>query len=69
MTAWSEEEGLFEEPERRELHPGDKVVVRTIWGEEDCEVVEVGTIDGFPMVSIKTPSGDRATVSRASIKE
>lgn len=69
MIPWGEDEGLFEEPERRELHPGDKVVVRTMWGEESCKVHEMGTIDGYPMVTVKTPSGDTVTVNRAAIKE
>ena len=63
------DDGLFEEPARQPLSIGDKVVLRTIWGEEPCTVHELGTVDGWPMVTVKTKSGDTVTVSRANVRE
>jgi hypothetical protein len=69
VIPWEEEEvGLFEEPMRRELRPGDEVKLRTIWGEEMCRVEQVGRdTEGWPIVTVFTASGDRVTVSRSSI--
>lgn len=61
-------EGLFEEPTRVPLRPGDHAVVHTMWGDEPCTVVTSGTVDGFPMVTVKTRSGDTVTVNRASLE-
>lgn len=63
------EDGLFDEPEPRPLKINDMVTLLTIWGEEACRVVDMGTIKGFPMVSVRTKSGDTITVNRSSIKE
>lgn len=62
------DDGLFEAPEPEPLNVGDRVKLRTIWGEEKCRVEEVGhDREGWPIVTVTTASGDRATVSRASL--
>jgi hypothetical protein len=63
------DEGLFEEPERQPINVGDRVTLLTIWGEEECRVEHIGTdVDGWPMVTVTTTSGDRVTVSRARLR-
>lgn len=62
-------EGLFEEPTRVPLSPGDKALLLTMWGEEVCTVVRVFTKDTFPMVTVDTTSGDTITVNRSSLQE
>jgi hypothetical protein len=42
--------------------------VRTIWGEETCVVQQLGTIDGWPGVTVMTKSGDKITVLRSSVR-
>lgn len=63
----SDEDGLFEvEPEL--ISVGDRVKLRTIWGEEMCRVEQVGhDVEGWPIVTVSTTSGDRVTVSRSSL--
>lgn len=63
----SDEDGLFEvEPEL--ISVGDRVKLRTIWGEEMCRVEQVGhDTEGWPIVTVSTTSGDRVTVSRSSL--
>lgn len=68
MTESAESEGLFPEPERTEIHPGDMVILRTIWGDEPCVVQKVGLVDGYPMVQVFTESGDRITVNVANVR-
>lgn len=64
------DDGLFEEPQRHPINVGDRVTLRTIWGEEKCRVEHVGhDRDGWPMVTVTTASGDRVTVSRSSLIE
>lgn len=61
------DEGLFEEPTRVPLAPGDEVVLLTMWGEEPCTVLRVGIQSTFPMVQVRTESGDTVTVNRSSL--
>jgi len=60
-------DGLFDEPVLDHIQSGDKVTLRTIWGEEECVVEQFGTIDGWPGVTVRTNSGDRITVLRSSV--
>ena len=60
-------EGLFEEPTRVPLAPGDTVILLTMWGEEPCTVLRIGKQDNYPMVQVRTESGDTVTVNRSSI--
>jgi hypothetical protein len=62
-------DGLFEEPELERLQVGDKAVLKTVWGDENVTVEEFGSIDGYPMVTVRTAKGDKVTVSRASVRE
>lgn len=52
----------------RRIAVGDVVDVQTIYGDEHGTVVELGTEDGFPMVTLDTESGDRITVSIARVR-
>lgn len=62
------DDGLFEALEPEPIKVGDRMKLRTIWGEETCRVEEVGhDAEGWPIVTVSTNSGDRATVSRASL--
>jgi hypothetical protein len=61
-------DGLFPEPPLDYIKVGDRVMLRTIWGEEKCRVEEMGCDrEGWPMVTVTTTSGDRVTVSRSSL--
>ena len=61
------EEGLFEEPTRVPLAPGDHATLLTMWGQEPCVVLKVGIQSTFPMVQVRTESGDVVTVNRSSL--
>lgn len=61
-------EGLFDVPPSTRLEPGDTVRITTMWGTEFCKVVKLTTdVDDFPMVMIRTPSGDKVTIGVARV--
>lgn len=62
------EEPLFDADLLPHLVKGDRVLVRTIWGEEKCLVVDVHREDGFPMVKLTTGWGDTISVNVASVR-
>lgn len=62
-------EGLFAEPTRVPLRRGDTAVLLTMWGQEECTVVRCFHADTFPMVTVRTTSGDTVTVNRSSLQE
>lgn len=62
------EEALFDHVLLPHLVAGDRVLVRTIWGEEKCRVVGTHFEDGFPMVKLTTGWGDTISVNVAAVK-
>jgi hypothetical protein len=64
----TEDEALFEAQPVRRLRAGDWVKITTMWGEETCLVTRVHTEDDFPMVELRTPSGDVVSVSVGRVK-
>lgn len=62
-----DDEPLFEVQPVRRLRAGDWVKIATMWGEETCLVTRVHTEDDFPMVELRTPSGDVVSVSVARV--
>lgn len=63
------DDGLFEAPEPEPINVGDRVLLRTVWGgEEKARVEALGhDADGWPVVTVSTLRGYRATVGRASV--
>jgi len=60
-------DGLFD-MEPAPLHPGDKVQVQTIWGNETGTVTGVTREDGYPMVELDMENGDTITIEVARCK-
>lgn len=65
----TEEEALFPVVPSARLRRGDRVRIQTIWGTELCEVVRVtADVDHFPMVLLRTSSGDRVSINIARVE-
>ena len=63
-------DGLFTEPPLDHIQRGQEVVAHLIWGDETVVVEDIGTdVDGWPMVRVKTKTGQRITVARSSVGE
>lgn len=71
----SDQPELFSTTPVPRLQKGDRVFLRTLWGEEECEVLDVHTEDGFPMTkllclkSADTISANVAAVRRTQNQE
>ncbi len=51
------------------IQRGQEVVARLIWGDDTVVLEDFGTDgDGWPMVRVKTRTGQRFTVARSSLK-
>lgn len=66
MTEELYSDGLFAEPERREVLPGDYCIVQTIWGDERGTVL--GVLAGeHPLVRMAMENGDEIAVGYARL--
>lgn len=62
-----DEPTLFDATPVPRLQKGDRVLVQTMWGQEEAVVVDVHYDDGYPMVSCDTESGDCITLGVARV--
>lgn len=63
------DEGLFSVKPSARLTRGDKVRIQTIWGMEFCDVMDVTRDDDdWPMVTLRTLSGDKITINIARVE-
>lgn len=61
-------EGLFE-MEPTPVAKGDRVIIQTMWGDEEAHVTHIGLVDGFCMVTVLTKHGDRISVERGRVRQ
>lgn len=64
------DDGLFPVAPSARLVRGDKVRIRTMWGVEFCDVMDITRdSDDWPMVTLRTLSGDTITINVARVEK